>query len=486
MPEPLDPVTAGVANALKSLRTRTGLREDRLAETGIVLDALTGLTTVRQLVTAGASTEQAIVRAVRDAAATLDGTDGIVADVILGLGLQPDPVPDKELYADDLGQRRVALRKNWQRLHALRSAVWNGQVPSHRAIRFDVETQALSALAAALTDLEGSSPVVVQRPLSRQEPLLSQEFRRIAAALRDALIVHPDRIGWGRDLRKGSLRPTPVSTSYALQTIILLEGYLAADLVPVVDFLRQSAAPGGGYAAVTQGVPRSEGTATVLDALHKVDGTEAFTAHIASMKKGLGDFERTRPFVLSRILETSARSGRDQDLIRAVTADLLDARLPFGGRWLWAQKAEDDLVDPKPSTVHTALSLRALGLARDGLADDDELRTRVLAAISEAGDWLAEGQPLESTSEVTDRQVGNRVEMVYEGHFTAAWVVKALVSLGLPATHSAVRAAVRRVWQDYHHETALWRWSNGDLPVWMTFDAVEALYLAALAVPVPA
>jgi hypothetical protein len=489
MPEPLDPVTAGVANALKSLRTRTGLREDRLAETGIVLDALTGLTTVRQLVTAGASTEQAIVRAVRDAAATLDGTDGIVADVILGLGLQPDPLPDKELYADDLGQRRVALRKNWQRLHTLRSAVWNGQVPSHRAIRFDVETQALSALAAALTTSNGA-PVAVQPPragLSRApETLLFEEFRRIAAALREALTVHPDGIGWARDLRKGSLRPTPVSTSYALQTIILLEGYLAADLVPVVDFLRRAAAPGGGYAAVTQGGPRPEGTATVLDALHKVDGTELFSAHVASIKEGLGDFERTRPFVLSRILETSARSGRDADLIRTVTTGLLDARLPFGDRWLWAEKAEDDLVDPKPSTVHTALSLRALGLARDALADDDELRTRVVAAISEAGAWLAEGQILNSTSEVTDRQVGNRVEMVYEGHFTAAWVVKALVSLGLPATHSAVRAAVRRVWQDYHHETALWRWSNGDLPVWMTFDAVEALYLAALAVPVPA
>lgn len=490
----LDPVTVGVATALKSLRTRAGLREERLADTGIALDALMGLTTVRQLVTAGVSTEEAIVRTVRDAATTLGATDSIVADVILGLGLQPDPLPDQELYAVDLGQRRVALRRNWRRLHELRSRVWEGKVPSQRAIRFEVETQALNALASALTADDGGPrvPVVLGAPVATephlptsQVPLLSQEFRRIAAALRAALAVTPDGIGWGRDLRKDSLRPTPVSTSYALQTIILLEGYLSADLVPVVDFLRRAAAPGGGYAAHTQGVPRPEGTATVLDALHRADGTEPFTEHIESLKKGLGAFERTRPFVLSRILEMSAHSGRDVDLIRTVTTNLLDARLPFGGRWLWAQKAEDDLVDPKPSTVHTALAVRALGLARKSLDEDDELVIQVSEAIVDAGEWLAEGQSLDSTSEVIDRQVGTRVEMVYEGHFTAAWVVKALVSLGFPATHPAVSAAVRRVWQDYHHETALWRWSNGDLPVWMTADAVEALYLAAFAVPIP-
>jgi hypothetical protein len=123
-------------------------------------------------------------------------------------------------------------------------------------------------------------------------------------------------------------------------------------------------------------------------------------------------------------------------------------------------------------------------LARDALADDDQLCVQVSEAVEEAGAWLAEGQSLDNTSELIDRQLEDRVEYLYERHFTAAWVVKALVSLGFPATHPAVATAVGRVWQDYHRETALWRWSNGDLPVWLTFDAVEALYLAAFAVPV--
>jgi hypothetical protein len=499
MPEPLDPITAGVATALKSLRTRAGLREDRLADTDIAVDALAGLTTVRQLVASGETAEQAIVQAVRKAAATLEPTDSIVADVILGLGLQQGTLPDPDLYASDLGQRRVALLKNWRRLHELRSAAWGGRVPSRRALRFDVETQALSALAAALTEGEGApqdrpavlgAPPAVSEPSSRTRlprspvPLLSEEFRRIAAALRETLVTRGDDMGWSQDLRKRAPYPTPVSTAYGLQTIILLEGFLAADLVPVVDFLRRTAAPGGGYAAEAQTAPRPEQTATVLDALHKVDGTAPFTAQIASMKKGLGAFERTRPFLLSRILETSARSGRDPDLIRAVTADLLAARRSFGGIALWAQKDEDDLVAPRPSVVHTALAVRAIVLARDALADDDQLCVQVSEAVEEAGAWLAEGQSLDNTSELIDRQLEDRVEYLYERHFTAAWVVKALVSLGFPATHPAVATAVGRVWQDYHRETALWRWSNGDLPVWLTFDAVEALYLAAFAVPV--
>ena len=47
MSEPLDPIAAGVASLLKSLRTRAGLQEDRLSGTELPLDTLTGLERVR-------------------------------------------------------------------------------------------------------------------------------------------------------------------------------------------------------------------------------------------------------------------------------------------------------------------------------------------------------------------------------------------------------------------------------------------------------
>ena len=75
-------------------------------------------------------------------------------------------------------------------------------------------------------------------------------------------------------------------------------------------------------------------------------------------------------------------------------------------------------------------------------------------------------------------------EPVHVRHFTAAWVVKALVSAGLPAAHPSVSNAVAQIWNSYGGDTAaLWAWDNGDLPIWMTYDAVDALRLANLAVP---
>ena len=139
MAEPLDPAALGVASALKSLRTRTGLREERLQGTELVLDTLRGLDTVQALIGAGESTERAIVRAVRSAAGTLEPTMSIVADVSLGLELFADRVPDADLYGQDLGQRREALLRNWNRLHELRSAP-PGKAPSPRALRLEVES----------------------------------------------------------------------------------------------------------------------------------------------------------------------------------------------------------------------------------------------------------------------------------------------------------------------------------------------------------
>ncbi len=55
MTEPLSPAAAGVASALKSLRTRTGLREDRLHGTELALDTLAGLDSVRERMRAGES-----------------------------------------------------------------------------------------------------------------------------------------------------------------------------------------------------------------------------------------------------------------------------------------------------------------------------------------------------------------------------------------------------------------------------------------------
>lgn len=585
MAEPLDPAAAGVASALKSLRTRAGLREDRLHGTELVLDTLTGLDVVRELMNAGEPAERAIVRAVRAATGTLEPTLSIVADVSLGLELSENLIPDTDLYARDLGQRRDALLRNWERLHELRS-VPAMKPPSPRALRLDLETTALTALAVALARAAGpDAPVdgpgirdgrgtheppaddhvpaasraemqvfgaeltktLRLRKLTTEQaaavlsvpapdvarwaagralpsesearaldeyltargaiqnfvmelrskpghprrgsvpsplpsaPTLLQTLQSVAQALRGGVTrdANGRPKGWPRDLRQMSGKATAASTAYGIKTMLMLEDGLAADLVPVAESLREMAFPGGGYAGQEQKAPRPEVTAAVLDTLHRITGTENFDAQIAQMEKDLGDFEKSRPFVLTTMLETSLQLRPEAKLTETLIESLLAARRPYDDLLLWPEKAEPLLIDPAPSVAHTARAVRAL--ARVHAVHPS---SQAQEALDQAAVWLAEQRDLHNAYEVIERPVDGGLEPVHVRHFTAAWVVKALVSAGVPATHPSVSSAVAQTWNSYGGDTAaLWAWDNGDLPIWMTFDAIEALRLANLAIP---
>jgi hypothetical protein len=482
MADPLDPIAAGVASALKALRARAGLREERLVDSGPALDSLAGLASVRDA--GGTSVEQAVVRAVRTAAQRIEVTYSIVADASLALELTRDP-PDG-LYAADLGQRRATLLENWDFLHRARS-VPAGPAPTIRKLRIDLETEAFSALALMLTDAERGA---LRQPetktagghgLVRSEtPTVLTEFRRVAAALRETRGAGGN--GWAHDLRaegRAPKLPTVLATSYGLKTLLLIEGHLSADLVKVAEFLQERARLGTGLSARTQTTSSPEAAAIVLSVLHRVNGTALFDAE-TEVLEDLGEFERSRPFILATLLETSVQLGRRPDLTGALVADLLAARGEFRGWRLWPQKADAGLVGPVPSVPHTARAVRALVLALESSLDD-ALRTETAKAINEAAAWLAEGQNLEGTSELIERtSPDGGSNVMYLRHYTAAWVIKALVSAGLSSQHAAVSAALTRVWTDFRPEIGLWRWSNGDLPVWMTADSVEALHLAAL------
>ena len=572
MAEPQDPVVLGVASALKSLRTRTGLREERLRGTELLLDTLTGLDSVRILVNAGEYPERAVVRAVRTAAGALEPTLSIVADACLGLRLFTDQVPDSDLYTGDLGQRREALLRNWNRLHELRS-VFPGKAPSARALRLEVESEALTALAVALTmgfspgeqaepqpDSSAISPEdlrvfgaelaqtltmrrktieetaaklavppaevarwaageelpsklqaraldeylrargAIQRRVSELRsgpdlggprlvpltlpsppiPTLMQTFQGVAAVLRQRLAQDADGkpTGWPPDLRMPG-NATAASTAFGIRTLLLLEDSLAADLVPVVDSLRKMAFSAGGYAGREQSEPRPEATAAVVNALRRVAATEDFNAHMAQMERDLGDFEKCRPFILVTMLETCLLLNPGTAFVKTLVDSLLAARRPYGELLLWPERAEPFRNAPAPSAAHTARAVRVLANLQ-AMRADSQLRETLEQAVA----WLLEQRDLHNAYEVIEREQTGRPEVVHVRHFTAAWVVKALVTAGVPASHPAVSNAIAQIWDSYDGITAaLWAWDNGDQPIWMTHDAIEALRLANLAVP---
>ena len=178
------------------------------------------------------------------------------------------------------------------------------------------------------------------------------------------------------------------------------------------------------------------------------------------------------------MLEASLLLEPGTKLMEILIDSLLAARRPHGDQLLWQEKAAPLLIEPAPSVAHTARAIRVL-------ANVQAIRpaSQVQEALEQAVAWLIDQHDLHNAYEVIERPVDDGLEPVHIRHFTAALVVKALVSAGIPAAHPSVSNAVAQIWKSYSDTAALWAWDNGDLPIWMTLDAVEALRLANLAVP---
>lgn len=167
-----------LTHALEKLRARDGLTLARLeaGATGVAAPLL-GLTAVRRYasihnVERAQAALAVVAECVRDA---LDGTDRIVADAVLALGVFSgvrhahgiEPRVVDALRSDLLNRRRRALLANWHRLHeALGLAPVDA--PSDRYLRGTLEGQVLAELACQLMRREvyslGSKSVVVPSP----------------------------------------------------------------------------------------------------------------------------------------------------------------------------------------------------------------------------------------------------------------------------------------------------------------------------------
>lgn len=144
------PITAaGVKSTLKSLRTRAGLKADRLATTELALDALERLDSVRALQAKGEDRITAIVDAVREAGRSLPATESLIVDAALCLELNERGTQRSDLYATDLSDRRHALLKDWNELHIARGEE-PPPPPTARSLRLDREDAALGMLASVL------------------------------------------------------------------------------------------------------------------------------------------------------------------------------------------------------------------------------------------------------------------------------------------------------------------------------------------------
>ena len=165
-------------HTLEKLRARGGVTLTRLeAGANGVAAPLLSLAAVRRYasihnVRAAQAALIIVAECVRDA---LIGTDRIVADAVLGLGILADghyrqavePRIVDALRSDLLSRRRRTLISNWRRLHEA-VGVAPGDAPSDRTLRGTLEGDVLAELARQLTRREvyslGSESVVTPGP----------------------------------------------------------------------------------------------------------------------------------------------------------------------------------------------------------------------------------------------------------------------------------------------------------------------------------
>ncbi|MDO0937554.1 hypothetical protein QQY66_39680 [Streptomyces sp. DG2A-72] len=338
---------------------------------------------------------------------------------------------------------------------------------------------------------------------------LPQVFAGAYDALAEQLAVvdDPDRgrlTGWAHSLGESSpARPTAVGTAYGLHIMLDLgapDGRLSTG--DLVDTLWRLRLPDGGWSARSQGSePRPEVTALVLGALARAGASrERLADEVARCASGftheLDRAGRESTHVVTTVLRGLLRAAPDSALLPRLREAIVDGALSDPGREhlrCWDYRL--DLDNGRASALHTAQAVVALDRAAMVLGDNASARaTRedgvrwLLACPDGPHDSCADLANLREEVRRPRTDDPSRHEVLNVRHFTAAWVVRALMS---PTARRIARdegleerwrerldGAVAAVWAG--QSGGIWTWGLGDgtqlrRPIWMTYQGLCAL-----------
>lgn len=323
-----------------------------------------------------------------------------------------------------------------------------------------------------------------------------------------AVLDDPDRgllKGWPHALDEQTLpvRPTPTGTAYGLHLVLEL-GVQDGRLNPseLVETLWRQRLPDGGWAARSQGaVPRPEVTALVLGALARAGADPARLADEAARcaARFTADLEPSglaRTHVVTTVLRGMLRAAPESPAIARLRDELVDRTITDPAREhrrCWGPALRVPAAHTtRPSPAHTAQAVVALDRAARVLGEDGNTR----AAREDGIRWLLscplsgheECADLLNTQEEVRRphpQDSWRQEVLFVRHFTAAWLVRALLTPG--AWEIAVAEGREEAWRVLladavagvlrQQDDGIWNWDGHDLgrPLWMTYQGLSAL-----------
>ena len=372
-------------------------------------------------------------------------------------------------------------------------------------------------LSAALLRVrhEDASPVSATRLPAAGAALpgpgpLPELFAAAYGTLAEQICVVDDPVrgrltGWSHSLgESGPGRPTSVGTAYGLHILLDLgipEGHVGAG--DLVDTLWRLRLPDGGWSARSQGSQaRPEVTAHVLGALARAGASrERLAGEVALCEAGFTpELDRTGR-ELTHVVTTVLRG-----LLRAAPGS---AALPL----LRDHLVEGAVTDPRrrhrrcwgyrlaplhgpPSPLHTAQAVVALDRAARVLgaesgnaraAREDGVRW-LLACPDAPHDTCLDLSNLREEVRRPRTDDPARHEVLNVRHFTASWVVRALLTTG--ARDVAREDGVEDEWRDLLNGAAsavwagqtdgIWTWMRDDTselrrPMWMTYQGLSAL-----------
>ncbi|MGI5193962.1 hypothetical protein ACQEVY_10025 [Streptomyces sp. CA-288835] len=310
--------------------------------------------------------------------------------------------------------------------------------------------------------------------------------------------------GWPHSLGESAGRPTPVGTAYGLHIALDLgvpDGRLSTgDLVETLWRLRL---PDGGWSARSQGtVARPEVTALVLGAMARAGvDPDRVAAEVARCESGftleLDRAGRELTHVVTTVLRGLLRAAPRSDILPLLREALVDGAITDPRRRhrrCWSYR-----LAPRhgpPSALHTSQAVVALDRAARVLGESANAR----AAREDGIRWLLacpdaphhECLDLTSLREEVRRprpDDPSRHEVLNVRHFTASWVVRALLTSG--ARDIAREDGMEAEWRERLDGAAtavwaaqtdgIWTWPREDTtselrrPMWMTYQGLSAL-----------
>lgn len=320
-----------------------------------------------------------------------------------------------------------------------------------------------------------------ERMCASAHSLLNHTAKRVVADFRQCRRDENLLTGWSQYMGENVL-PTAIGTSYGLRTVLALDvREPRINREEVVQTLLRLQREGGGWAASTQrGIARPEVTAWVAGAVCRA-GVDAKTrgeivARLEQLANAPDPGAGNRTTVLTVLVSTLAEIAPGSSLLPKLANNLAGGAEVNRERMMASWGETVDGIH-KRSVPYTARAVVALDRAAKVLGDGFDHSDTVAAGI----EWLSrEDLDLGARDEqIRRRMPTGDVDALFVGHFTAAWVVRALMrDEDQVRRASQIKTALEAVLRS--QEDGVWTWHDGSRPTWMTYQGVMAVRELAL------